>query len=37
MNLDNVIATRKHKTIYREGNLCYKVFDKSFSKADIFN
>lgn len=37
MNLDNVIATRKHKTIYRDGNLCYKVFDKSFSKADIFN
>ena len=37
MKLDNVIATRKHKVIYRDGNLCYKVFDKSFSKADILN
>lgn len=37
MNKDNVIAVRKHKVIYRDGNLCYKVFDENFSKADIFN
>ena len=37
MNFDNVIAKRKNKTIYRDGNLCYKVFDEDFSKSDILN
>ena len=37
MKLDNVIATRKHKKIYRDGDLCIKVFDSEFSKADVLN
>ena len=37
MKLDNVIATRKHKTIYRDGDKCYKVFDEGFSKSDVLN
>ncbi len=37
MKLDNVIAERKHKKIYRDGNLVAKVFDESFPKSDILN
>ena len=37
MKLDHVIAERKHKTIYRDGNLVAKVFDESFPKSDILN
>ncbi len=37
MKLDNVIAVRKNKKIYRDGEKCIKVFDKSYSKADILN
>ena len=37
MKLDNVIARRKHKTIYRDGDKCIKLFDAEFSKADILN
>lgn len=37
MKLDNIIAKRKNKTVYREGGLCYKVFDEIYSKADILN
>ena len=37
MNLDNVIATRKNKTIYRDGDRCIKVFDADYSKADVLN
>ncbi len=37
MNLDNVIAVRKSKTLYRDGDKCVKVFDSEFSKADILN
>ena len=37
MKLDNVIAERKHKKIYRDGNLTAKVFDESFPKSDILN
>ena len=37
MNLDTIIATRKNKTIYRDGNLCIKLFDSDFSKADVLN
>ncbi len=32
-----VIAQRKNKTVYRDGDLCLKVFDKTYSKADILN
>lgn len=37
MKLDKVIAERKHKKIYRDGNLVAKVFDESFPKSDILN
>ncbi len=37
MKLDNIIATRKDKTIYRDSDRCIKVFDENYSKADILN
>lgn len=37
MKLDRVIAVRTSKTIYRDGDLCVKLFDESYSKADILN
>jgi len=37
MKLDTVIAERKTKTIYRDGDCCVKVFNSTFSKADILN
>ena len=37
MKMDNVIAERKNKVIYRDGDKCIKVFNHSFSKADILN
>ena len=37
MKLNNIIAERKTKTIYRDGDACIKVFNHSFSKADILN
>ena len=37
MKLDTIIAERKHKTIYRDGDLVAKVFDESFPKSDILN
>lgn len=37
MKLDTVISKRENKTIYRDGNIAIKVFDKNFSKADILN
>ena len=37
MNLDTIIAERKNKLIYRDGDKCIKVFNQSFSKADILN
>ena len=37
MNLDTVIAERKNKTIYRDGDRAVKVFNHSFAKADILN
>ncbi len=33
----NEIATRTNKTVYRDGDLCYKVFAVDYSKSDIFN
>lgn len=33
----NEIATRANKTVYREGQLCYKAFAADYNKADIFN
>ncbi len=37
MKLDNVISVRLHKTIYRDGDRCIKVFDSDYSKADVLN
>ena len=37
MKLENIIAERKNKMVFREGDLCYKVFNATYSKADILN
>lgn len=37
MKLDNIIATRKEKTVYRDGDKCIKVFSHDYSKADVLN
>ena len=37
MNLDNVIAVRPNKTIYRDGDKVIKVFDESYDTTDILN
>ena len=37
MKLDNIIAKRQHKTVYRDGDKCIKVFDADYSKSDILN
>ena len=37
MKLDRIIAVRNNKTVYRDGDLCMKVFDASYSKADVLS
>lgn len=37
MKLDRVIAVRSTKTIYRDGDLCIKLFNEDYSKADVLN
>lgn len=37
MKLDRVIAVRNSKTVYRDGDVCVKVFDADYSKADVLN
>ena len=37
MKLDRVIAIRNNKTIYRDGDVCVKVFNDDYSKADVLN
>ncbi|MBQ2614840.1 MAG: phosphotransferase [Clostridia bacterium] len=37
MKLNQIIAERKNKTVYRDGEVCFKVFDRTYSKADILN
>lgn len=37
MKPDKIIAVRNNKTVFRDGNLCLKVFNRDFSKADILN
>ena len=37
MKLDRVIAVRNNKTIYRDGDVCVKVFNADYSKADVLN
>ena len=37
MNLENVIAERDNKTVYRDGDRSIKVFSPASSKAAILN
>lgn len=37
MKLDKVIATRPDKTIYRDGDVIIKVFEKDKKKSDVLN
>lgn len=37
MIFDRIIAVRNNKTIYRDGNTVLKVFDESYTKADVLN
>lgn len=37
MKFDEVLAARKGKVVYRSGDAAVKVFDESYSKADILN
>lgn len=37
MKLDRVIAVRNDKTVFRDGELCIKVFNEAYSKADVLN
>ena len=37
MKLDTVIAKRINKTVYRDGNLAIKVFEKEFKTSDVLN
>lgn len=37
MKLENIIATRPKKTIYRDGDTVVKLFDENYSKSDILN
>lgn len=37
MNLEEIIAIRNAKTVYKDGDSCVKVFNADYSKADILN
>lgn len=37
MNFNNVIAVRADKKVYRDGDKAIKVFDESYSKANVLN
>jgi len=37
MNIDRIIAVRNNKTVYRDGERVLKVFDETYSKADVLN
>lgn len=37
MKLDNVIATRSTKTVYRDGDKVIKLFNADYKKSDVFN
>lgn len=37
MKLDNVIAVRKDKTVYRDGDKAIKLFNESYKKSDVLN
>ena len=35
--MNNVLAERAHKQIYRDGDKVVKVFDANYPKADVLN
>lgn len=37
MNLENVIAVRPNKMVYRDGDKAIKVFGETYSKSDVLN
>lgn len=37
MNLTNIVATRKDKTIYRDGDMAIKLFNENYKTADVLN
>ncbi len=37
MKLENIVAERENKIIYRDGDKCIKLFGCEYSKADILN
>ena len=37
MKLEQVIATRPKKTIYRDGDMVIKLFNEDYSKSDVLN
>ena len=37
MKTENILATRAHKVIYRDGDTAVKVFDVNFPKTDVLN
>lgn len=37
MKLDRVIAVRNRKTVFRDGDMCVKVFNNNYTKADVLN
>lgn len=37
MKFEKVLAVRKNKTIYKDGNRVIKLFENTYSKADILN
>ena len=37
MKLDKIISKRENKTIYRDGDVIIKLFDRNYSKADVLN
>lgn len=37
MKMDRVIAVRNHKTVFRDGNRCIKMFDETYTKADVLS
>ena len=37
MAIDKILAERKNKCIYKDGNYTVKVFDNTYPKADVLN
>ena len=35
--MKTVVAKRAEKTVYRDGDMAIKLFEKSFSKANVLN